>query len=202
MGRNEKTKVEKMKKSKILLEMFLTLFKIGLFTFGGGYAMLALLESELVEKRGWLEKEEFLDMVAIAESTPGPIAINCATYVGYKRCGVLGSVFTTLGVCLPSFIIIYVISLFLDAFLTFELVGYAFRGIQACVVYLILSAGLKMLKGVKKNAMSIAILCTVTVLMIAFSVLSVSFSSIFFIIISAVVGLAVYALGKRRGESK
>ena len=202
MGRNKKTKVEKMKKSKILLEMFLTLFKIGLFTFGGGYAMLALLESELVEKRGWLEKEEFLDMVAIAESTPGPIAINCATYIGYKRAGVIGSAFATLGVCLPSFIIIYVISLFLDAFLTFELVGYAFRGIQACVVYLILSAGLKMLKGVKKNAMSIAILCTVTVLMIAFSVLSVSFSSIFFIIISAVVGLAVYALGKRRGESK
>lgn len=191
-----------MKKSKILLEMFLTLFKIGLFTFGGGYAMLALLESELVEKRGWLEKEEFLDMVAIAESTPGPIAINCATYIGYKRAGVIGSAFATLGVCLPSFIIIYVISLFLDAFLTFELVGYAFRGIQACVVYLILSAGLKMLKGVKKNAMSIAILCTVTILMIAFSVLSVSFSSIFFIIISAVVGLAVYALGKRRGESK
>ena len=191
-----------MKKSKILLEMFLTLFKIGLFTFGGGYAMLALLESELVEKRGWLEKEEFLDMVAIAESTPGPIAINSATYIGYKRAGVIGSAVATLGVCLPSFIIIYVISLFLDAFLTFELVGYAFRGIQACVVYLILSAGLKMLKGVKKNAMSIAILCAVTILMVAFSVLSVSFSSIFFIIISAVIGLAVYAIDKSRAGRK
>ena len=191
-----------MKKSKILLEMFLTLFKIGLFTFGGGYAMLALLESELVEKRGWLEKEEFLDMVAIAESTPGPIAINSATYIGYKRAGVIGSAAATLGVCLPSFIIIYVISLFLDSFLTFELVGYAFRGIQACVVYLIFSAGLKMLKGVKKNAMSITILCSVTILMVAFSVLSVSFSSIFFIIISAVIGLAVYVVDKSRAGGK
>ena len=98
-----------MKKAKILLEMFLTLFKIGLFTFGGGYAMLALLESEMVEKKKWLEKEEFLDMVAIAESTPGPIAINCATYVGYKRAGVIGSAAATLGVVLPSFIIIFII---------------------------------------------------------------------------------------------
>ena len=193
-----------MKKIKSLLEMFLTLFKIGLFTFGGGYAMLALLESELVEKKGWIDKDEFLDMVAIAESTPGPIAINCATYVGYKRGGVLGSAFCTLGVCLPSFIIIYVISLFLDKFLTFELAGYAFRGIQACVVYLILSAGLKMLKGMKKNPMSIAIMCTVLVAMVLLSVFAVEFSTIFFILISGVVGLAVYFVrsAQKKGEKK
>ena len=189
-----------MKKAKILLEMFLTLFKIGLFTFGGGYAMLALLESEMVEKKKWLEKEEFLDMVAIAESTPGPIAINCATYVGYKRAGVLGSASATLGVVLPSFIIIFIISLFLDAFLTFELVGYAFRGIQACVVYLILSAGIKMLKAVKKTPMSIAIISVVLVCMVAFSLLSFSFSSIFYILISGVVGLSVYAISRARAK--
>ena len=181
-----------MKKIKILLEMFLTLFKIGLFTFGGGYAMLALLESELVEKKGWLEKEEFLDMVAIAESTPGPIAINSATYIGYKRAKVIGSAVATLGVCLPSFIIIFIISLFLDKFLEFTLVNYAFRGIQACVVYLILSAGFKMLKGLKKDAVSIAILCTVLVAMILLSIFAVDFSTIIFILISGVVGLAVY----------
>lgn len=194
-----------MKKTKALFEMFLTLFRIGLFTFGGGYAMLALLESELVEKKGWMEKDEFLDMVAIAESTPGPIAINCATYVGYKRGGVLGSAFSTLGVVLPSFIIIYVISLFLDAFLTLELVGYAFRGIQAGVVYLILSAGIKMLKGMKRDAMSIAVMCCVLVCMIAFSVLAVSFSAIFYILISGAVGLMAYAIRlitKRRGEGE
>lgn len=194
-----------MKKAKQLLRMFLTLFKIGLFTFGGGYAMLALLESELVEKKKWIDKEEFLDMVAIAESTPGPIAINCATYVGYKRAGILGSAACTLGVVLPSFIIIYAISLFLDAFLTFELVAYAFKGIQAGVVYLILSAGIKMLRGMKKNALSITILCVVLTCMVTLSVLVVKFSAIFYILISGAVGLIVYAIskaGKNREEVK
>lgn len=181
-----------MKKLKTLLEMFLTLFKIGLFTFGGGYAMLALLESELVEKKGWLEKEEFLDMVAIAESTPGPIAINSATYIGYKRAGVLGSAVATLAVCLPSFIIIFIISLFLDKFLELRLVQYAFRGIQACVVYLILSAGLKMLKGLKKDVMSVIILSAVLVAMLALSIFAKDFSNIFFILISGIIGLVAY----------
>lgn len=189
-----------MKKSKILLEMFLIMFKIGLFTFGGGYAMLALLENEFVEKRKWLEKEEFLDMVAIAESTPGPIAINSATYIGYKRCGVLGSAAATLGVVMPSFIIIFIISIFLDAFLQFELVAYAFRGIQAGVVYLILSSGLKMLKGLKKNPMSIAILCTVLVLMVSFSLFAIKFSAIIFILISAVIGLLVFGIEKAKAK--
>lgn len=193
-----------MKKFKILLEMFLTLFKIGLFTFGGGYAMLALLESELVEKKGWLEKEEFLDMVAIAESTPGPIAINSATYIGYKRAKVIGSAVATLAVCLPSFIIIFLISLFLDKFLEFRLVEYAFRGIQACVVYLILSAGLKMLKGLKKDVMSIIILCTVLVAMILLSIFAAGFSTIVFILISGVIGLVTYFIrtSSKRKENK
>ncbi len=192
-----------MKKTKKLLELFCTLFKIGLFTFGGGYAMLALLESELVEKKNWLAKDEFLDMVAIAESTPGPIAINCATYVGYKRGGVLGSAFATLGVVMPSFIIIYVISLFLDAFLTFKLVGYAFRGIQAGVVYLILSAGLKMLKGMEKDAMSIAIMSCVLVCMILLSIFAIKFSAIFYILMAGAVGLVAYfirRMNKKGGE--
>ena len=190
----------KMKNKKMLWELFSTLFKIGLFTFGGGYAMIAFFESEFVEKKKWLDKEEFLDMVAIAESTPGPIAINSATYVGYKNAGVLGAACATLGVVLPSFIIIYVISLFLDAFLTFELVGYAFKGIQAGVVYLILSAGIKMLKGMKKNAMSVTILCAVLVCMIAFSVLAVDFSAILFILVSGVIGLAVHFIGKIKAK--
>lgn len=194
-----------MKKTKLLWTLFSTLFKIGLFTFGGGYAMLALLESELVEKKGWLEKDEYLDMVAIAESTPGPIAINCATYVGYKQGGVLGSATATLGVVMPSFIIIYVISLFLDAFLTFELVSYAFRGIQAGVVYLILSAGVKMLRSMKKDAMSISICVGVLLLMLVLSALTVDFSAILFILISGAVGLSVWAARRimnKRGEGE
>ncbi len=194
-----------MKKTKLLWTLFSTLFKIGLFTFGGGYAMLALLESELVEKKGWLEKDEYLDMVAIAESTPGPIAINCATYVGFKQGGVLGSAAATLGVVMPSFIIIYVISLFLDAFLTFELVSYAFRGIQAGVVYLILSAGVRMLRSMKKDAMSVSICVGVLLLMLVLSALAVDFSAILFILISGAVGLSVWAARRmmnKRGEGE
>ena len=99
-----------------------------------------------VAKKKWLGKDEFLDIAAIAESTPGPIAINAATYIGYKNSRVLGSMIATLGICIPSFVIIYAISLFFDAFLSLTLVAYAFKGIQICVVYLILTAGLKMLK--------------------------------------------------------
>ena len=185
---------------KEYLELYWAFFRIGGLTFGGGLSMLPMLKYELVEKKKWIEKEEFLDMVAIAESTPGPIAINSATYIGFKRAGVLGSAAATLGVVLPSFIIIYIISLFLDKFLTFELVAYAFRGIQAGVVYLILSAGIKMLKGLKKNPMSIAILCTVLTLMVLFSVFAIDFSAIFFILISAAVGLAVFGIGKMKSK--
>ena len=136
---------------KKYLELFLSFFKTGLFTFGGGYAMISLLEVEFVECKKWIEHDEFMDVVVIAESTPGPIAINSATYIGYKVAGVGGSVLSTLGVCLPSFIIIYLISLFFDRFLALEAVSAAFRGIQVAVVYLIFQAGLKMLRKMKKS---------------------------------------------------
>ena len=185
---------------KKYLNLFLIMLKIGLFTFGGGYAMIALLENEFVSKKEWIEKDEFLDMVAIAESTPGPIAINAATYIGYKMLGFLGSFTATVAVCIPSFVIIYAISLFFDAFLSITLVSYAFRGIQVCVIWLILSAGLKMLKQMKKTAFNILILSAVILCMVAFSVLSVSFSTIFYILISGCIGIFVYALGLLRGK--
>ena len=187
------------------LNLFLTMFKIGLFTFGGGYAMIALLENEFVSKKEWIEKDEFLDMVAIAESTPGPIAINAATYIGYKMLGFLGSFTATMAVCIPSFVIIYAISLFFDAFLSFTLVAYAFRGIQVCVIWLILSAGLKMLKQMKKTSFNILILSAVILCMVAFSVLSVSFSTIFYILLSGSIGLFIYVLGllrEKKGAGK
>ena len=127
-------------------ELFWTFFKIGAFTFGGGYAMVALLQNEFVEEKKWVTKEEFLDMVAIAESTPGPVAVNSATYIGYKIEGAAGAAASTVAVCLPSFAVIYLISLFFDQFLRLSVVASAFHGIQVCVIYLILSAGLKMLK--------------------------------------------------------
>ena len=184
------------------LRLFLTMLKIGLFTFGGGYAMIALLENEFVEKKKWLEKDEFLDVAAIAESTPGPIAINAATYIGYKNSGVIGSMIATLGICIPSFVIIYAISLFLDAFLSLTLVAYAFKGIQICVVYLILTAGLKMLKQMKKTAFNIIIISITLICMVVFSLFAVKFSTIFYILISGICGVVVYLLGKIRKEEK
>ena len=176
------------------------MLKIGLFTFGGGYAMIALLENEFVSKKKWLDKDEFLDMAAIAESTPGPIAINAATYIGYKNSGVPGAIVATIGICVPSFAIIFAISLFFDAFLSFTYVQYAFRGIQICVVYLILSAGLKMLRQMKKNVFNIVVISVTIAVMIAFSLLSVRFSTIFYILISGAAGVAVYLLSKLKRE--
>ena len=193
-----------MKKHRYLWEIFISLFKIGLFTFGGGYAMIALIENEYVTKRNWITKEEFLDLVAIAESTPGPIAINAATYVGYKRSGALGAMVGTVAMCLPSFIIIYTISLFLDAFLSFSLIASAFRGIQVCVVYLIISAGIKMVRSMKPDPLATFVLVAVSSCMVLFALLAVKFSSVLYIIISALIGLAVYfaKLIKERGEAK
>ena len=185
-----------MKKIKCYLLLFLTMLKIGLFTFGGGYAMIALLENEFVTKKKWLEKDEFLNVAAIAESTPGPIAINAATYIGYKNAGIIGSIIATLGICIPSFGIIYAISRFLDAFLSLTPVAYAFRGIQICVIYLILSAGLKMLKQMKKTAFNIITILLTLACMLTFSLFAVRFSTIFYILISGACGVAVYLIGK------
>ena len=191
-----------MKKTKEYLSLFLTMLKIGLFTFGGGYAMIALLENEFVAKKKWIDKDEFLDVAAIAESTPGPIAINAATYIGFKNAGIVGSIIATLGICIPSFVIIYAISLFFDAFLSLTLVAYAFKGIQICVVYLILSAGLKMLKQMKKTEFNIIIILITLICMVVLSLFAVKFSTIFYILISGAFGVVVYFLGKLKKEEK
>ena len=187
---------------KKYLSLFFTMLKIGLFTFGGGYAMIALLENEFVEKKKYMEKDEFLDMVAIAESTPGPIAINAATYIGYKKAGVIGSVMATVGVCIPSFVIIYAISLFFDAFLSFKLVEYAFRGIQVCVVYLIFSAGLKMLGQMKKTAFSVTIVSAVLLCMLLFSLFAVKFSTVLYILICGLIGLVIYLIKQMKQKKE
>ena len=188
-------------KMKKLIQLFLTFLKIGAFTFGGGYAMIALLENEFIEKKKWIDREEFLNMVAIAESTPGPVAVNSATYIGYRVGGVAGAALSTLAVSIPSFVIIYLISLFFDKFLSLTYVAYAFKGIQVCVVYLIASAGVRMFKGLEKNVFNYVILGLVIVVMTVFSITAVSFSSIFYIVISGVAGWAVYMIRKYVGNS-
>ena len=189
-------------KLKIAINLFFTMLKIGLFTFGGGYAMIALLENEFVSKKKWIEKEEFLDMVAIAESTPGPIAINSATYIGYKMTGFFGSLFATVAVCIPSFVIIYIISLFFDSFLAYTAVQHAFQGIQVCVIYLILSAGIKMLKGIKKSAYNHLVFLLTVACTITFSLLNIGFSSVFYILISGCLGIFLYLVGIVRSKSE
>ena len=180
-------------------ELFGTFFKIGAFTFGGGYAMVALLEHEFVEKKRWLTREEFLDMVAIAESTPGPVAVN----IGYKLAGVAGAAASTLAVCLPSFAVIYLISLFFDRFLQLTVVANAFKGIQACVIYLILSAGVKMLKNLQRTPFNTAVVAVVLAAMVGCSVLAVKFSSICCILLCGAAGVLAYAIGQgKKGGTK
>ena len=170
------------------------MMKIGLFTFGGGYAMINLLDNEFVSRKKWIEQEEFMDLVAIAESTPGPIAINCSTYIGYKRIGFMGALAATLGMCIPSFTIIFIISLFFDRFLSVGWVAAAFEGIQACVVFLILSAGIKMLGKMKKTPFNLTVLILTLVTMVTLSLFAIGFSSIFYILISGALGLVIFAV--------
>ena len=191
-----------MKKITDLFLLFISMLKIGLFTFGGGYAMIHLLDNEFVSKKKWIDHEEFMDLVTIAESTPGPIAINCATYIGYKTNKLLGAIIATLGMVLPSFTIIYLISLFFDQFLSIAWVASAFKGIQVCVIFLILSAGLKMFKKIKKTPFTLCIMLATFLCMLAFSLFSVNFSSIFYILISACLGLLIYALQYFKGKKE
>lgn len=191
-----------MKKLKSLFILFIAFFKIGIITFGGGYAMIAIIERELVEKKKWITHEEFLDIIAIAESSPGPIAINSATFIGYKINKFFGSLFATLGVVLPSFIIIFTISLFFDKFLQLEYVGYAFRGIQAAVVFLILSAGIKMLKHIKKTPVGIVLISLTIVALIVMELFALKFSTVFIILIGGFIGVFIYLLRLIKSRKK
>ncbi len=184
--------------AKSLGTLFFTFFKIGLFTFGGGYAMIALLEEEFIQRRKWLDKNEFLDMTAIAESTPGPVAINSATYLGYKLAKVPGAATAPVAVCLPSFLIIYAISLFFEQFTQLTVIANAFKGIQVCVIYLIFSAGVRMLKALDKSPFATGLLAAVMLVMVGLSLAGVSVSSILLILLSGAAGVAAWLIGRRK----
>ena len=186
----------------ILLELFLTFAKIGLFTFGGGYAMLSVISENCVEKKKWITADDMMNITVIAETTPGPIAINCATFTGYKKAGVLGAVAATVGVIVPSFIIIYLISLFLDNFLEISLVAYAFKGIKIGVGFLILDAALGMIKSLQKNALSIALLAGACAVMLLVNILSWNFSTISIMLICAAISFAVFLVQKLKGGAE
>lgn len=181
---------------KKLLSLFWTFFKIGAFTFGGGYAMIPLIQREMVDNKGWISEKDILEIVAISESTPGPIAVNSATFVGYQVGGVMGSFLATLGVVLPSFVIILAISFVLKQFEQLKAVKYAFWGIRAGVLAIIIKGFISMYKQCPKNVLSYVIAA------LAFAASAVfSFNVLIIIISAAAIGLAATIIAQKEGKT-
>ncbi|MBO7725923.1 MAG: chromate transporter [Thermoguttaceae bacterium] len=187
----------------ILLDLILTFARIGCFTFGGGYAMIALIEDICVERKKWITHDDMMNVLVIAESTPGPIAVNCATFVGYKQAGVPGAILATLGLILPSFLIMLALSRFLDHFLEIAWVARAFQGIKIAVGILIADAALTMLKKTPKTPFSAAVIVGSLTVMLLSGALAVNVSSVTLILAAAAVSLAVFLLrGSRRKDGQ
>ena len=186
----------------LLVELFLTFLKIGLFTFGGGYAMISIIEDNCVDKKRWITHEEMMDITVIAESTPGPIAINCATFVGYKIAGILGAIAATFGVVIPSFTIIFLISTFLDNFLGITVVANAFMGIKVGVGILIFNAGLTMLKKMTSKTLPRIIMTCSFVGMFLVNLFSWKFSSISMMFVAAILSLIFFVIKEAKKGGK
>ena len=187
---------------KLLLEVFLVFAKIGMFTFGGGYAMISIIENICVEQKKWISHDEMMNLTIIAESTPGPIAINAATFVGYKQAGIPGSIVATVGMALPSFVIIYLISAVLDNFLEILWIANAFKGIKIGVGLLIFNVALTMLKKIKPKPMPRVIAGCACTVMLAVNFLSLNFSTIALLILAGAVGLGLFLASNRKGGSE
>ena len=189
----------------ILLELFLTFAKIGLFTFGGGYAMLSIIENNCVERKKWITHDEMMNITVIAESTPGPIAINCATFTGYKKAGFTGALTATFGMVIPSFLVIYLISMFLDNFLELTVIANAFRGIKIAVGILILDAAITMIRKMHKKKLPRTIMICACIAMLCINVFAWNFSSISLMLIAAAVSLGIFVIQgtpKQKGGAK
>lgn len=184
----------------LLWQLFSVFFRVGLFTFGGGYAMISVVEDACVDRRGWITKEEMDDLIVVAESTPGPIAINCATFVGGRQGGFWGAAAATLGMILPSFLVIFAISRFLDRFLEIRAVASAFKGVKLAVGILVLDAGLRMLRRMPKKPLPLAILILTLGLMLLVNFAALRLSSVVLMLAAAALSLAVFAAKKRGGE--
>ena len=182
-------------------ELFWTFCKIGMLTFGGGYAMIAQIRETVVARKGWLTEDELIEVIAVAESTPGPIAINMATFVGYKQKGFRGSLAATAGVFLPSLVLISILSRFLDVFMANRYVAYAFDGIRCAVAFLILKAGAEMLRKIERKPLPLGMFLAVLVGKTVFDLLGVSVSSVWFLVVGGAIGLTVSAVTARKGDS-
>ncbi len=177
---------------KELWDLFISFAKVGVLTFGGGMAMLPMLQSEIVEKRGWASEEELTDYFAIGQCTPGIIAVNTATFVGHKRKGVSGGIVATLGVVFPSLIIITVIAAFLNNFSEYAAVKNAFAGVRVCVCVLILNAVVKLWKKSVADKAALAIFAVVFC-----AAVFTKISSVIFVLLAAMAGIVIKGLGER-----
>ncbi|MCQ2385389.1 MAG: chromate transporter [Clostridia bacterium] len=186
----------------LLLDLFLSFAKIGLFTFGGGYAMISVIDSVCVENKKWITAEEMARLTVLAESTPGPIAINCSTYVGFRQKGFLGAIVATCGMVLPSFVILYAISLFFDSFLEIPLVAGAFQGIKLAVGLLVAGAALKLFKKMKKTPFSLILVLSSFVLVTLVGLLGKNLSTVTVLLGAGVLGLIVFWAGKAASAGK
>ena len=182
--------------------LFLTFLKVGAFTFGGGYAMIPIIQKEVVDKRKWANNSDILDILAISESTPGPISVNAATYIGFKVAGFWGSFFATLGLALPSFVIIYIISFFYKTFMTWSVVQAAFKGLSVGVIILLFSAVLKLRKAVPNSWLSIVLFTLTLVGMMCYNLfqLKIPSVSIIFIVLGLLVGIIATAISRKEKE--
>lgn len=182
-------------KLRLCLQLFLTFMKIGAVTFGGGYAMIPIIENEISVKKGWIQPDDLLEVVAISETTPGPIAICAATFIGYKVAGILGAFCATFGVVVPSFVIIYLISLFLRTFEELKAVKYAFFGIRAGVLALLIKAVVSMFKKAPKNIIAYLIMAA------SFAAVAFFSANVIIVIVSAaVIGLAATLIARKAGK--
>lgn len=190
----------------ILLDLFLTFAKIGMFTFGGGYAMISLIENACVEKKKWITHDDMMNITVIAESTPGPIAINCATFVGYRQKGFIGALAATLGIVLPSFLIIYVISMFLNDFLEITLMVNAFKGIKIAVGILIFDAAATMIRKMPKKPVPRIIMACSFLAMLLINIFSWNVSSISLMLAAGTASLVIFTvqdfLSQKGGAAK
>lgn len=186
-------------RGRLLLRLLGTFMKIGLFTFGGGYAMISMIENICVERKKWISHEDMMNITVLAESTPGPISINCATFVGYRQAGFWGALAATVGVILPSFAVIYAISMFLDNFLEIRLVANAFQGVKIAVGLLILDTGWNMLQKMPKNAQNWTIFLASLIAMLLIDLFSWGFSTIGLMLLAGALSLAVYAARRKGG---
>ncbi len=188
-----------MKKQALLWELFHVFFRVGLFTFGGGYAMISVIEDACVDRRGWITRAEMDDLVVVAESTPGPIAINCATFVGGRQAGTVGAIVATLGMILPSFLVIFAVSKLMDRFLEIKLIASAFRGIKLAVGVLVLDAGWRLFRRMKKDSLSLSILAVSLAVMLGINLLALRLSSVVLMLAAAAVSLLAFELGWKGG---